>query len=91
MAEYLTAVARLPGRKNPPPGLDELLEFPLGGPSAAWRTPPEESPMALRPDLAIGLPFRVLRALGSTEKTNYIPPLQSVGYKTPFVKPTRRK
>ena len=47
--------------------------------------------MALRPDLAIGLPFRVLRALGSTEKTNYIPPIQSIGYKTPCVKSSGRR
>lgn len=44
--------------------------------------------MALRPDLAIGLPFRVLRAFGVPDETDYIPPLQSVGYKRPSVKST---
>ncbi len=45
--------------------------------------------MALRTDLMIGLPFRVLRESRTISWTHDMSPLQSVGYKTPLVKSFR--
>lgn len=48
-----------------------------------------KSPMALRTDLMIGLPFRVLRESRTISWKHDMSPLQSVGYKTPLVKSFR--